>query len=219
MTCCTVAIAVHSDNPAPLTLFLFGVQLGDFDLKFVHSFTKGIHPICKHTGLDKQLSKDILCKPACDIKQMYKVSYSTIVHLILPKHTLTEGTELADDVRQCDVGHTLQLTPHWLGQGLTAQVPRLDIPHHQRHDDKSVTLLPENRKHHKRMNATFTSAVLLFPLHVSNPFFCSFFVDTAPTDLLVFPIAWPHVHIQLIYKTHPNCLMQSRTKTAVHRSF
>ena len=50
---------------------------------------------------------------------------------------LTEAAELADDGRQGVVGDILQLPADALGQGALAEVARLDVPLHQRHDDPS----------------------------------------------------------------------------------
>lgn len=47
--------------------------------------------------------------------------------------TLTEAAQLADDVGQADVGDTFQLAADVAGDGLATQVPRLDVPRHQRH--------------------------------------------------------------------------------------
>ena len=49
------------------------------------------------------------------------------------QQTLTEAAELADDVGQADIGDTFQLAANFRRDGLATQMPRLDIPRHQRH--------------------------------------------------------------------------------------
>lgn len=49
------------------------------------------------------------------------------------QQTLTEASELADDVGQADVGDTFQLAADVGGDGLATQMPRLDVPCDQWH--------------------------------------------------------------------------------------
>lgn len=53
-----------------------------------------------------------------------------------PQHTqqiLTEAAQLADNVRQADIGDTFQLTTDARRKSLATHVPRLNVPRYQRH--------------------------------------------------------------------------------------
>ena len=52
--------------------------------------------------------------------------------------SLTEAAQLFDDGGQRGVGDTLQFAGHAIGQSASTQVPRLDVPLHQRHPDSGL---------------------------------------------------------------------------------
>lgn len=89
-------------------LLLFGVQLCDFDLQTIYSFSQCMYSDGKCSSLDKEFPEDILCK-------------------------FTEASELADDVGQAGIGDTFQLTADAGRNGVATHMPRLYIPCHQRH--------------------------------------------------------------------------------------
>lgn len=221
-----------------LTLFLFGVQLGDFDLKFIHSFAKGIHPVCKQASLDKQLTKHILSKPACDVKQIYKVSCSTSVGFTLPKtasgaHRRKSHTHGGGETREREK-YSLR-EPSWRmmlasvmlvthSSSLFTAVGRV----WRQRCRGSIFRITKGMMINQWLSSLKTGNTTrqwvpqthINFVAVSTACFRSFFqlilYGHCPHTLACFSM---HVATCTFINTHPKCLVQSRTKTTVHRSF
>lgn len=113
---------------------LFGVQLCDTDGEAVHALLQGVDPERKGVCFIEELSKQVLC-------------------------IFTEAAELADDVGQGDVSHTLQLVLDVSWQHRVAQVPGLDGALHQRHPSAEKPL-PDTFVRRKKNPLIFSPSLL-----------------------------------------------------------